>query len=134
MSQAAGRILYIERHQVPPSMWQRALRRSPVAGRVVHVAGGRQADRWLNADAFGLILIGPELADGSGLAWLRRRDNLRNKVPIIFLSGPGDEGLAAAARRSGARVITLQAGADIDRLLRLLARDAWFPLTAREPE
>jgi DNA-binding NtrC family response regulator len=74
-------------------------------GAVFHargVASGQEALDFLAKERVDCTLIDYQMPDGDGLVWLQRILELYPDMPIILVTGAGDEGVAVEAMRQGA--------------------------------
>jgi diguanylate cyclase (GGDEF)-like protein/PAS domain S-box-containing protein len=135
---AALRVLYVEDNAQDADLTCRTLRRSApqIEIETVHSLAAARArlddvEGTVNADADpvadgamrvpDVLLIDVRLPDGNGLELLAEVRSRALPVPVVMLTGSGDEALVVTALRAGADDYVVKAGAYLERLPATLA-------------
>lgn len=114
-------ILIVDDDAVDRLAVRRALRHSSPDAILVETDTCEAAIERLATTAFDCVLVDYRLPDGDGLALLRYMRESGIRVPVIMLTGRGDELLAVEALKSGAADYLPKAYLSADRLEQLLA-------------
>jgi len=97
------RILHVEDNAVDADLVERAMERSLPGSQIEHVATLADARDYLQRpERFDLALIDLKLPDGSGLELLGEIQERELPLPVVMLTGSGDQSAAVAALHSGA--------------------------------
>ena len=97
------RILYVEDNMNDAELVQMTLKNSFPEAEIAIAADLSKARSLIDEESeFGLALIDLDLPDGSGFELLSEIRQKESKVPVIILTGHGDEKAATAAIKAGA--------------------------------
>ena len=120
------RVLYVEDNEQDADLTLRRLARiaPEVAIETVYTLAAARA-RLAACEAQGalpdVLLVDVRLPDGNGLELLGEVRERALALPVVMLTGSGDEALVVTALRSGADDYVVKAGAYLDRLPAALA-------------
>lgn len=119
MTRAAGSrgpILIVEDDSAVAELERRALSRAGYEVRISGAAG--QAVDFLGRERFSLVALDYRLPDGEAWPVLAAARSAAAPVPVILLTGMGDERVAAEAIRRGASDYIIKTGDFLDQLVR----------------
>jgi len=102
LRQIPARILYAEHNQPDVALTERAFQGHGSHLQLDVVASGGEALARLRARAYDLVLLDYRLPDLSGVEVLRSIHQERIRVPVVMVTGQGDEEIAAQAFKLGA--------------------------------
>src|SRR5688500_17589669 len=96
------KILLIDDDEVDRTMARRALKAAGVGDEFAEASDARSGIQLLTSRAFDVVLLAQGLPDMDGLSALRAIRAARVTIPVILLTGLGDERLADEMVRAGA--------------------------------
>lgn len=96
------KILVVEDDEVDRMAVRRALNTAGIPVEMAVAVDGKSAIATLNQQSFECVLLDYRLPDGDGLALVQEIRGAGSKVPLIVLTGQGDEQLAVELMKSGA--------------------------------
>ena len=96
------RILVVDDDEVDRMIVRRALARSGIGTDVVEADGAHAARRHLAAGPFDCAILDYNVPDGDGLSLLREMRTAPAAVPVVMLTGQGDEEVAVELMKAGA--------------------------------
>lgn len=96
------KILVVEDDEVDRMAITRALRKAQVAMELVEVDSCSKAIALLMQDHFDCVFLDYRLRDGNGLELVQQIRGMGSKVPLVVLTGQGDEQIAVELMKSGA--------------------------------
>ena len=102
LSGSPMRVLYVDDDEADQHAVRRALRRSDLKADLREVSTYAEALAALQDGPFDCLLIDQSLPDGDGLSLMREAHALGHSMPIVMLTGMGDERLVADVLRAGA--------------------------------
>jgi PAS domain S-box-containing protein len=102
LRQVPARILHVEHNQADVALTERAFEGHGSHLRLVVVASGVEALARLRARTYDLVLLDYRLPDLSGIEVLRSLHQEKIRVPVVMVTGQGDEEIAAQAFKLGA--------------------------------
>ena len=102
LSGSPMRVLYVDDDETDQHAVRRALRRSDLKADLREVSTYAEALAALQDGPFDCLLIDQSLPDGDGLSLMREAHALGHSMPMIMLTGTGDERLVADVLRAGA--------------------------------
>jgi len=117
----AIRVLYVEDDPMHADLVSRALARGPPSFTVETVPSCAAAHERLRGEGVDLVLADLRLPDGSGLDLLADVHGRDPPVPLVVLTGSGDEEAAMTALRSGADDYLVKRCDSLERLPKVLA-------------
>ena len=85
------------------------------------VASGQEALDVLAKERIDCVLLDYQMPDGDGVLWLKRILSIYPDMPIIFVTGEGDEGVAVEAMKQGAMDYLIKGALTIEFLEKSLA-------------
>ncbi|MCK4329086.1 PAS domain S-box protein [candidate division WOR-3 bacterium] len=97
------KILMVENVKHDYLLMEHALRRSDLDCKIIRVLRGNDALEHLHAEKFDIIILDYSLPGDTGLETFRQMKARDIDVPIVFVSGSGNEAVAAEAIRLGAQ-------------------------------
>ncbi len=98
------KILVVENNLEDASLIKEFLKEAPhIQTDLVHVQRLSDAQKWLAAEAFDLILLDLFLPDSQGLETMTKMDRKAASLPIVVLTGLQDETIGIEAVRRGAQ-------------------------------
>jgi len=115
------RILYIEDTKDDQIILRRLLeKKSRIDFELVTVSDGFEGLRMIEGEDFDLIILDYKLPGMTGLEFLDRLKKQNVTIPVIFVTGKGDERIAVEAMKRGAKDYIVKDEADFDRLIRAI--------------
>ncbi|MBN1676317.1 MAG: response regulator [Kiritimatiellae bacterium] len=93
----------------------------PLGLTVLEAAGGEEALQMLAAQHVDCVLLDYMMPGGSGIQWLQKIRALNERVPVIMISGEGDQSIATDVRRRGATDYLLKTAISPESLMRAIA-------------
>lgn len=102
LRQVPARILHVEHNPADVALTERAFQGHGSHLRLVVVASGAEALVRLRARTYDLVLLDYRLPDLSGIEVLRSLQQEKIRVPVVMVTGQGDEEIAAQAFKLGA--------------------------------
>src|SRR4028119_1140575 len=96
------KILVVEDDEVDRMAMRRALKTAGVSVEMVVAVDCKSAISTLNEQTFDCVLLDYRLPDGDGLSLVQEVRAAGSKVPLVVLTGQGDEQLAVELMKSGA--------------------------------
>ena len=120
MPMPAPRLLLVDDDVVDRLNVQRALRAAGLDGGVKEAQSQREAIAALGKADFDAVLLDFFLPDGDGLSLLQEMRRLGIRVPVIILTGQGDDLVAAELMKAGASDYLSKAHLRPDRLARAI--------------
>jgi|GEM_PF-3335583 len=103
MSDKTIKILVVENVKHDYFLMERALRRSELDCEMVRAFHAKDALECLHSGHFDIVILDYSLSGETGLDMFRRMKVKGIEVPVVFVSGSGDEAVAAEAIRQGAQ-------------------------------
>lgn len=124
---AAIRVLYAEDNPVDADLTSERLRSSGPTFELVVVASGRACLDAVANGAFDVLLLDNHLPDMDGVDVLAALAELRRALPVVIVTGVGDDAVVVQALRAGASDYVPKAGDYLERLPVVLQRvvDEW---------
>jgi diguanylate cyclase (GGDEF)-like protein len=98
---APVRLLVVDDDDVDRERIRRILRRSGLRIEVTEACSGQEAVEQLQSTGFDCMIVDYQLGDTTGTDLVARMGTEIDKVPVIMVTGAGDEGIAVAAMREG---------------------------------
>jgi signal transduction histidine kinase len=103
------KILLVDDDQIDRMAVKRALKKSGLEVKVTEVENGSEALATINDsistqqhNIFDIILVDYLLPDGDGLNLIKKIQNFNHQIPLIVLTGQGDEEIAVEIMKAGA--------------------------------
>lgn len=114
-------ILLVEDDEVDSKLVVRALQKRRAHFRVTTARSLLEAGQFLNDTHPDLIIADQALTDGEGIELLAR-DDVHRRVPVVMLTGRGDEDLAVKAMKAGAVDYVVKSRATMLNMVSLVER------------
>ncbi|HEX8242617.1 MAG TPA: ATP-binding protein [Longimicrobium sp.] len=113
---AALRVLVVDDDQVDRQIVRRGLARAGVDAHVDEAAGALEALAMLGAGPYDCVFLDYNIPGGDGLTLLKGIRQAGLEVPVVMLTGHGDEQVAVELMKAGAVDYVAKAGATPERL------------------
>ncbi len=95
-------ILLIEDDQEDQAFIQKCLQTADIASKVSIKPDLKSGEAQLDADSFHALILDNKLGDGEGIEFLKKLRNANNDIPVILITGLGDEYTEVKAMHAGA--------------------------------
>lgn len=95
-------ILLIEDDLQDQAFIQDCLQSTNIASQISIKPDLKSGEDQLKATPFHIIILDQYLSDGNGIDFLQKLRNAQNDIPVILITGQGDEATAVKAMRAGA--------------------------------
>ncbi len=95
-------ILLIEDDVHDQAFIQECLQSTDIVSQILIKPGLKLGEAQLRTNSFHVIIIDQILPDGTGIDFLQKLRNANNDIPVILITGQGDESTAVEAMRAGA--------------------------------
>jgi len=119
------RILYVEDTKDDQIILRRLLeKRSRINFELITVSDGFEGLKRIGEENFDLIILDYKLPGMTGLEFLDRLKKQNITIPVIFVTGKGDERIAVEAMKRGAKDYIVKDEADFDRLIKAIEETA----------
>jgi signal transduction histidine kinase/DNA-binding response OmpR family regulator len=109
-SESAVRILLVEDHADQAELIRRALERQLPGSEVTVTNRGAECLKSLDEAAYDLLILDYSLPDVNGLVLLREIKAWKHRLPVVMVTGQGDERIAVEAMKRGAADYIIKTG------------------------